>query len=47
MINTIVEAGVEAVAANSLNPFFNLKEGINPLRQEVNATSFPLSRVKK
>ena len=37
MINTIVEAGVDAATANSLDPFFDLENGINRLRQEKNA----------
>lgn len=37
MINTIVEAGGEAVTMNSLDPFFDIEEGIARLRQEKNA----------
>ena len=37
MINTIVEAGADAATANSLDPFFDLENGINRLRQEKNA----------
>ena len=37
MINTIVEAGANAATANSLDPFFDLENGINRLRQEKNA----------
>ena len=37
MINTIVEAGADAAKANSLDPFFDLENGINRLRQEKNA----------
>jgi quinolinate synthase len=37
MINTIVEAGADAATVNSLDPFFDLENGINRLRQEKNA----------
>ena len=37
MINTIVEAGDEAVKANSLDPFIDIEKAINLLRQEKNA----------
>jgi quinolinate synthase len=37
MINTIVEAEVDAAAENSLDPFFDVENGINRLRQEKNA----------
>ena len=37
MINTIVEAGGEAVTINTLDPFFDVEKGISQLRQEKNA----------
>jgi quinolinate synthase len=37
MINTIVEAGDEAVTANTLDPFIDIEKAINLLRQEKNA----------
>ena len=37
MTSTIVEAGEEAVTATSLDPFLNIEEGINLLRQEKKA----------
>ena len=37
MINTIVEAGADAATENSLDPFFDVENGINRLRQEKNA----------
>ena len=37
MINTIVEAEADAATANSLDPFFDIENGINRLREEKNA----------
>ena len=37
MINTIVEAEADGAAENSLDPFFDVENGINRLRQEKNA----------
>ena len=36
MIKTLVEAGPKAITAEDLDPFFNIEEEINRLRQEKN-----------
>lgn len=37
MIDTVVEAGTEALTADALDPFIDIEEEINRLRRDKNA----------